>query len=104
MSMMEGYPAIAQIMSNHDELAIFRRFQDLNTLNLLYSQAEIIHLEAELKSLREVDKSHPERDFHHRDWWSLAYSQEDGNKEQWQKVLEIRKKLEAYSGFSHSQI
>jgi hypothetical protein len=104
MSMMEGYPAIAQIMSNHDELAIFRRFKELNMLNLLYSQAEIIHLEAGLKSLREVDKSHPERDFYHRDWWSLAYSQEDGNKEQWQKVLEIRKKLEAYSGFSHSQI
>ncbi|KAH8798137.1 hypothetical protein F5882DRAFT_395221 [Hyaloscypha sp. PMI_1271] len=104
MSMMEGYPAIAQIMSNHDELAIFRRFKELNMLNLLYSQAEIIHLEAELKSLREVDKSHPERDFHHRDWWSLAYSQEDGNKEQWQKVLEIRKKLEAYNSRLAQQV
>jgi type I site-specific restriction-modification system R (restriction) subunit len=100
---MEGYPAIAQIMSNHDELAIFRRFKQLNILNLLYSQAEIIHLEVELESLQVVDKSHPERAFYHRDWWSLANSEEDENKEQWQKVLEIRQKLEAYSGFSRSQ-
>ncbi len=101
---MEGYPTIAQIMSNHDELAIFRRFTELNVLNLLYSQAEIIHLEAELEGLRAVDKSYPERAAYHRDWWSLAHSEEDEHKEQWQKVLEIRENLEAYSAFSHSQI
>lgn len=95
---MEGYPAIAQIMSNHDELAIFRRFKELNTINLLYSQAELVHIEAALADLRAVDKSHPERAAYHQDWWSLAHSQEDENKEQWQKFLEIREKLDAYSG------
>jgi hypothetical protein len=95
---MEGYPAIAQIMCNHDELAIFRRFRELNALDLLYAQAELTHLEDDLVELRAVDKAHPEKALYHRDWWSLAHSTEDENKEQWQKVLEIRKKLEAYSG------
>lgn len=95
---MEGYPAIAQVMSNHDELAIFRRFKELNVLNLLYTQAELVHLESELTSLRDLDISQPERAAYLRDWWSLAHSEEDEDKEQWQKILEIRQKLDAYSG------
>lgn len=95
---MEGYTAIAQIMSSHDELAIFRRFRELNTLNLLYTQAELVHLEIDLADLQNIDKSHPERTLYHRDWWSLVHSEEDQSKEQWQKVVEIRQKLDAYSG------
>lgn len=101
---MEGYPAVAQIMSNHDELAIFRRFKELNILNLLYSQAEIIDLEADLAILRAVDGAQPERAAYNRHWWSLAKSEKDADKEQWRKIEEIRQKLEAYSGLLLSQI
>jgi hypothetical protein len=100
---MEGYSAIAQIMGNHDELAIVRRFRELNVQDLLYSQAEVIHLEAELAELREMDKIQPDRAIYSRDWWSLAHSEEDRNKEQWAKVLEIRHKLREYSACSYSQ-
>ncbi len=95
---MAGYPAIAQIMSNHGELAIFRGFRELNVKMLLYLQGELTHLEAELAKLQAVDMSHPERATYHRDWWSLAHSEEGDEKEQWQKVLEIQPKLKAYSG------
>lgn len=94
---MEGYPAIAQIMSSHSELAIFRRFKELNSLDVLYAQAELVHLEEDLNELRASDKARAERALYQRDWWSLANSAEDEHKEQWQKVLEIRKKLDAYS-------
>lgn len=46
---MEGYPALAEVMSTNDGLDIFRRFSALNALNLLYMQAEILDLELELQ-------------------------------------------------------
>jgi hypothetical protein len=46
---MEGYAKVAHLMGTHGEFGIFRRFQTLNMQNLLYLQAEITHLEAELR-------------------------------------------------------
>jgi hypothetical protein len=94
---MEGYPKLAQLMSDFDEFAMFRRFRALNYRNLLYLQAEIIHLEEELDALSSRDAGHQDRTFYARDWWSLSQGEGDEDTEQWEKVLEIRRLLENYS-------
>ncbi|KAK7962942.1 uncharacterized protein PG986_003767 [Apiospora aurea] len=99
---MEGYAKISQLMGCQDTCAMYRRFGRLNSLNLLYLQAELTHLEEELEILAKRDAADPERRFHARDWWSLSQHNDDDADdeeaaEQWEKVLEIREKLEQYS-------
>lgn len=94
---MEGYAKIASLMSHHRELAIFRRFGTFNLQNLLYLQAELTHLEKDLKELAEKDQADPNRLFYTKYWYSLAHSEDDEEKEQWEKVLQIREKLTEYS-------
>jgi len=51
---MTGYEKLAGLMIEHVEVATFQRFEFLNTLNILYLQAELVHLEEELRdSMRE---------------------------------------------------
>ncbi|KAI1864442.1 uncharacterized protein JN550_008999 [Neoarthrinium moseri] len=92
---MEGYCKVARFMGRQDEYAIFRRFRALNAQNLLYLQAEITHLEAQLYSLAQSNS--PDRIISNQDWWSLAHSEEPEDSEQWHKILEIREKLEQYN-------
>jgi hypothetical protein len=94
---MEGHAKVARLMSQHHELAIVRRFGALNMQNLLYLQAELVHLEAEYKQLAEVNRTHPDRVDYAKDWFSLSQSDEEGDSEQWEKLLEIREKLREYS-------
>ena len=85
-------------MSHHGELAIFKRFSRLNLQNLLYLQAELTHLEADLNVLAERDLADPNRSTYAGDWWYLAhYEAPDDEKDQWDKVLQIREKLKEYS-------
>ncbi|KAF7537782.1 hypothetical protein G7054_g3449 [Neopestalotiopsis clavispora] len=93
---MEGYAKLANFMGLHDEYAIYRRFRQLNAQNLLYLQAELTHLEKELHNLAQRDSSIPDREFFAKDWWSLSQTENDNDAEQWEKVLEIREKLEEY--------
>ncbi|KAK8132172.1 hypothetical protein PG999_000345 [Apiospora kogelbergensis] len=102
--MTEGYTKISNLMGCQDTCAIYRRFRRLNSLNLLYLQAELTHLEEELEILAKRDAADPERQFHARDWWSLAHNNDEGDEgydeeaaEQWEKVLEVREKLEQYN-------
>jgi hypothetical protein len=54
MSKMSGYKKLAELMTKHSEVATFKRFDFLNTLNILYMQAELVHLEEEVRdSMRE---------------------------------------------------
>lgn len=94
---MEGYHKMAQLMADYDEFNIIRRFRALNIQNLLYLQAEIVHLEEDLMELANRDTKNPARQYHGRDWWSLANGESDGDREQWQKVLELRAKLDIYN-------
>ncbi|KAH8654990.1 hypothetical protein BGZ60DRAFT_532623 [Tricladium varicosporioides] len=51
---MAGYGKIADLMAKHAGIASFQRFDFLNTLNILFLQAELVHLEEELReSMRE---------------------------------------------------
>ena len=94
MASEEGYAKIATLMSSHGEFAIFRNFSKLNLQNLLYLQAEITHLEADLKEVAMRDRADPNRAIYTKYWWYLAQSED---REQWEKVLQIRDKLKEYS-------
>jgi hypothetical protein len=94
---MEGYAKVASVMGMHPEFGILRRFQTLNMQNLLYLQAEIAHLEADLHSIAEEDTASGKIPGHEHDWWTLSQGDESGHAKQWKMVLEIREKLEKYS-------
>lgn len=94
---MEGYAKVAHLMAKYDEFAILRRFKALNNQDLLYSQAEIIHLEERLHRLVDRDAAHPDRRFYSKDWWTLSHGQDEESREQWHTIREIRKKLDKYS-------
>ncbi|KAH6651683.1 hypothetical protein BKA67DRAFT_537543 [Truncatella angustata] len=92
---MEGYCKVARFMGRQDEYAIFRRFKALNAQNLLYLQAELTHLEAQLHSL--AQRNGADRVVSSKDWWSLSHSEETDDSEHWDKIVEIRGKLEQYN-------
>jgi hypothetical protein len=96
-SIMEGYAKLAQLMASFNEFAILRHFKTLNYQNLLYLHAELIHLESELRDLAERDAQHANRQYHAKDWFSLSQAQDGEDREQWEKVIELREKLEKYS-------
>lgn len=99
---MEGHAKVAQLMSQHPELAIARRFSHLNMQNLLYLQAELAHLEVEYRNIAEANQRYPERLDFAKDWFSLSQSNDEADLEQWEKFLEIRGKLKEYSILSKS--
>ncbi|KAH8174645.1 hypothetical protein LIA77_06064 [Sarocladium implicatum] len=92
---MEGYFKVAGFMGRQDEYAIFRRFKMLNAQNLLFLQAEITHLEAQLSNL--ARRNSADRPISNKDWWTLYHSNEMDDVEQWDKIIEIRDKLEQYN-------
>lgn len=95
---MEGYAKVGQLMATYDQLAILRGFKSLSYQNLLYRQAEIIHLQDDLDKLIQRDVDHPSRQLYSKDWWRLAHtcdSEED--KEQWELWQHLSKKLDEYS-------
>lgn len=50
-----GYPKLAALMNLIPETCIFRRFGTLNSLNLLYLQAELTDIERKLQEAQIVD-------------------------------------------------
>jgi hypothetical protein len=46
---LTGYQKIAHLMTKHGEVAMFHRFEFLNTLNILYLQAELADLEQQMQ-------------------------------------------------------
>ena len=95
-SQIEGYPQIAKLMSSHGELAILRKFSHLSALNLLHMQAELLHLEEKYHQYSKNDEAYPSRVHRSRDWWSLTQIDCEEKSEQWDVLLEIRKKLNEY--------
>ncbi len=79
-----GYMHLAEHMGEHPNRAIFRRFGELNALNVLFLQAELVELEAELRQEATLDaKSEIMSDqFRALDWLSLR----DSNCKQWKKM------------------
>lgn len=75
---MEGYTKLATLMGAYPEVAIVRRFARLNAQNILYLQAELVHLESRLNELEDQDKdsSDPDRTDCALDWFALRYCDE----------------------------
>ncbi|EDN91968.1 predicted protein [Sclerotinia sclerotiorum 1980 UF-70] len=51
----EGYPKLAALQGTYSQLGIYRRFSTLNARNLLYLQAELVILEADLNQFTKND-------------------------------------------------
>lgn len=101
---MEGYPQIVRLMGQYGELAILRKFNNMSIQNLLYMQAELMHLEEKYELISTKEAECPCRPFKSRDWWSLTQPDDDGKTEQWDTVLEIRAALEKYREVSLFQL
>lgn len=46
---MAGYAKVADFMSKHAEMATFQRFDFLHNLDIMFLQAELVHLEGDLR-------------------------------------------------------
>ncbi|RDI80183.1 putative copper-transporting ATPase [Venturia inaequalis] len=96
----QGYPRLASRMGLFPETAIFTRFSDLTARNLLYLQAELLHLRNYLEDMemraRSEDKEKAKKMA--RSWWDLCNeAQEEGIENgQWNLILSIREKLKEY--------
>ncbi|KAI0120325.1 hypothetical protein F4776DRAFT_249379 [Hypoxylon sp. NC0597] len=101
---MEGYAKVAQLMATYEEFAILRRFKRLNYQNLLYLQAQIIHLEDSLGRLVDQDATHSKRKEYTEDWWKLSHGKGRAGKAQWRKIRRIRKKLKEYNEILLQQV
>lgn len=94
-----GYNKLSNFMVSKN-CPIFRQFQDSAARDLLYLQAEIIHLESEYQKVSKSDReasSDDERHLYAFEWWHLSQSEPRGfGGEQWALALDIRRKLREY--------
>ena len=104
--MMDGYDKLATLMGDNHEMFILRRFSTLNAKNLLYHQAELVNLEAELERivLKDRNSGETEKELFPYSVFDLKQSLQapPGSRDatQWLKVLEIRQKLKEYSQYT----
>ena len=89
-------------MSDDKDIAIFRRFDDLNLLSLLSLQAEIIELRQSLRRTCLLDDTHGDEK-------ETAYSSNfklsrDNESEQYKIIETLRHKLKDYSKLAASVI
>ncbi|KAK0637821.1 hypothetical protein DIS24_g10427 [Lasiodiplodia hormozganensis] len=94
-----GYPKLAELMNVVPETAVFRRFGTLNSLNLLYLQAELTDIEQKLRQAQVADHNAEEgfKKFYAKNWYFLKESARDGDEEQLQLVDLAREKLDKYN-------
>ncbi|PWY93060.1 hypothetical protein BO94DRAFT_583304 [Aspergillus sclerotioniger CBS 115572] len=90
----QGYDKLAVLMARDPGMAIYRRFAKLNAKNLLYLQAELSYVQADLDVLIEEDGKIPEKKEYPFSLWDLK---NDEQCLQWKKVLEARKLLKEYN-------
>lgn len=96
--MVNGYSKLASLMGAYPGTLIFRRFGAISAQNLLYLQAELVHLEHEFQKYtltNERSEDAVRRDLFSTDWFTLAHTDE-GTEPQWCLMLQIRAKLKEY--------
>ena len=99
LSPPRGYPQLATFMEMHPEMTMVRRFQGLNTRNLLYLQAELADIENRLlKCEREDAADIPNRrSKYSTDFFKLKRDGDKQESDQWDLIIEMRAKLKEYS-------
>ena len=96
----QGYHRLAGLMGHYPEAAIFRRFGSLNMLTLLSLQAELIDLQAQFRDMcAEDNSSYDPIEKQFSTYFRLLRGAEDSI--QYEKLLEIRRKLQEYSKFRY---
>lgn len=92
--LIRGYPKLSGLMNERPEIAIYRRFGALSAQKILYLQAEITHLEQQLRKIEEDDylRGKP----YAVDWYDLSHSTNDEDALQWKLMQKICDKLEKY--------
>lgn len=101
---MEGYAKLAHLMGEFPDIAVFKRYSNLNVQNILYLQARLEGLEGKLRGFAAEDEisNAAKRKHYSRDWFWLKQSIEAGAEEgsdcrQWYTFLEISDVLKEYS-------
>lgn len=94
----DGYRGLANFVGSQLDsgLGVFKRFSQLNTLNLLYMQAELVVLEQELRVIAQIDDTCGDLN-RYNFARSVRSMKGDPSSQQWSKVLECRRMLEKYS-------
>ena len=91
--MTGGYNVLAHLMGAYPPLSIFRRFGALNARNILYLQAELVDLEAQLLQAEKADEEsgHVDRKIYSRDWRTLSESVDNVERDdtQWKIFLRV---------------
>jgi hypothetical protein len=94
----KGYPRLAKFMGRSNDIAIFRRYNEFNMLNLLSLQAEIAALRADFYNQCSVDDiSGPPFEKFSENFKSLRDAGVMSNEEQYAILHKIRKKMKEYS-------
>jgi hypothetical protein len=95
---VQGYPKFATYISTSPSSLITRSFASLAAKNILYLQAELVHLEMKLQELESRDSSSTvgKREMYAKDWYWLHSSATEQESEQWDTVLQMREKLKDY--------
>ncbi|KAF2104709.1 hypothetical protein NA57DRAFT_70916 [Rhizodiscina lignyota] len=94
-----GYPGLARQMGTYPGLNMFKRFAELNARNLLYMQAELLHLQQRLFVITSLDHNSPdgtEQAYENRAKTFLESETAESN-EQWNVVVKVRGKLSVYN-------
>jgi len=97
----DGYPKLGNLMGSYPTTAIFRRFGELNMLNLLRLQAELQDLEHQLQEIRDEDdftkSKDPIRTSYVTDFRLMRDWKNDGDSLQYDLLVSIGEKLREYS-------
>ncbi|KAH0563000.1 hypothetical protein GP486_002433 [Trichoglossum hirsutum] len=94
-----GYDKLAAFVGDNPEMSIYRRFSTLGAKNILYLQAELVNLEAQLEDIIREDKDsgdEKKKNFPYSVWHLKGLDPNEGGNAQWLKVLEIRQTLKEY--------
>ena len=94
-----GYPKLARLMGHSPETAIFRRFKELNLINLLRLQAELQDMEHQLQGIRDDDaqSSDQVRASYATDFRLMRDWKETGDSLQYDLLVSIGDKVQEYS-------
>ncbi|TQN71770.1 hypothetical protein CSHISOI_03730, partial [Colletotrichum shisoi] len=95
----EGYGKLAKLFAEAQEIAIFRKFDQLNMLNVLRLQAEIHELEEDLGEIRAEDRDSNDtnRRLYGLNFRVMRENAEDGDSEQLETLEKIGLKLIEYN-------
>jgi hypothetical protein len=99
---MQGYQKFAAFLSSNRDFALLRKYDALQIKDLLFQQAELTHLEAQLENIIQEDEEAFEKGEKGRSDLSLSWDKLKRSKDrmpdrlQYDKTMEVRKALKEY--------